>query len=478
MSFNSFGFILAFLPVTLLIYWMLRKKGQYGPSVWFLVLASVFFYCVNFPEGIVPFALSLAVNYLLAGRILKTGKRSYLAAGIVFDVILLCVFKYTVLVFPEASSILSAPGISFYTFAQIALLCECSAGTVRELSLKEYSFLMTFFPKITQGPITLPGDMLPQKNGRECVDLETIYRSILLFTLGCFKKVIIADTLGSAVDYGFTNLESMHTGEALIVMLSYTLQLYFDFSGYCDMASAIAALFGFELPVNFDSPYKAHNISEFWKRWHISLTRFLTKYVYIPLGGNRKGLRRTCINILIVFLVSGLWHGAGITFIIWGMMHGALMLIYRLYHTHKKESEEKNPGLFVGALSVILTFLYVNAAWVFFRAPSLKDAASLFGSMGELWFPRFNYGLAKCFNIEELWYVIKILHLDGFSNSIYILMFAILGVLLAAVFFAPNAATFAKKCRVSWRTSILIIILGLWCLLSFEGVATYLYVNF
>ncbi len=478
MSFNSFGFILAFMPVTLLIYWMLRKKGQNGPSVWFLVLASVFFYCINFPEGIIPFTLSLAVNYFLAEKLLLTGKKIYLTAGIIFDVILLCIFKYSGFFFPDAGKVLSAPGISFYTFAQIALLCECSAGTVRELSVREYALLMTFFPKITQGPITLPEDMLSQKGGRDHVDAETVYRSILLFVLGCFKKVIIADTLGQAVDYGFSNPESIHTGEALIVMLSYTLQLYFDFSGYCDMASGIAALFGFELPINFDSPYKAHNISEFWKRWHISLTRFLTKYVYIPLGGNRKGLKRTCINILIVFLISGIWHGAGITFIIWGMMHGVMMLAYRLYSMRKKRTEDKGPGLIVRGLSVTLTFLYVNAAWVFFRAPGIKDAAALFGSMGELWFPRFNYGLAKCFNIEELWYVIKILHIDGFSNSIYILMFVILAVLLAVVFFAPNAASFAGKCRIGWGTSVLIIILGVWCLLSFEGVATYLYVNF
>ncbi len=476
MSFNSFGFILVFLPVTLLIYWMLKKKGQNGVSVWFLVLASVFFYCVNFPKGIVPFALSLVVNYFLAQRILLGGRKTFLTAGIVFNVILLCIFKYSILIFPDAGNILSAPGISFYTFAQIALLCECSAGTVRELSAGEYAFLMTFFPKITQGPITQPGDILPQGKGRDRVDAETIYRSILLFTIGCFKKVIIADTLGAAADYGFSNLESMHTGEALIIMLSYTLQLYFDFSGYCDMATAVAALFGFELPLNFDSPYKAHNIAEFWKRWHMSLTRFLTKYIYIPLGGNRRGLRRTCINILIVFLISGIWHGAGITFVIWGMMHGVLMLIYRLYSTYKKPSDKSN--VVIKGLSVILTFLYVNAAWVFFRAPGIKDAVSLFGSVADMWFPRLNYGLAKCFNIEELWYVIKVLHLDGYSNSIYILMFVILASLLAVVFFAPNSVDISKKCRISWGTSILIIVLGVWCLLSFEGVATYLYVNF
>ncbi|MCR4789178.1 MAG: MBOAT family protein [Lachnospiraceae bacterium] len=483
MSFNSFGFILAFLPVTLFIYWMLRKKGQNGLSVWFLVLASVFFYCVNYPVGIVPFALSLIVNWLLCRKILLTGKKGFLITGVVFNVLLLCIYKYGVVLFHDTAGILSAPGISFYTFCAIALLAECNAGTVRDLSVKEYTFLMTFFPKITQGPITVPSDILPQKEGKSGVDIESVYRGVLLFLLGCFKKVIIADTLGAAVDYGFSNLEAMHTGEALIIMLSYTLQLYFDFSGYCDMAMAVASFFGFELPLNFDSPYKARNIADFWKRWHMSLTRFLTRYIYIPLGGSRKGLTRTCINVLIVFFISGIWHGAGVTFIIWGMMHGVMMVIYRLYSTRRKaraaeDGDEKKGSRLSGALSVALTFIYVNAAWVFFRAPRIKDALSLFESMADVWFPRFNYGLAKCFNIEELWYVIKILNLDGWNNSIYILMFVILIALVALVMAAPSAAEFSKNCRIGIVTTVLMIVLAVWCLLSFEGVATYLYVNF
>ncbi|MCR4990160.1 MAG: MBOAT family protein [Lachnospiraceae bacterium] len=463
---------------------MLKKKGQSTLSVWFLVLASLFFYVCAFPEGIIAFALSLVVNYLLALLILKNRKKIYLIVGVIFNIMLLGIYKYAFMILPVLKDKLSAPGISFYTFCAIALLVECQKGSLGELSLREYSLLMTFFPKIAEGPITLSDDMLSQKEGRSSLDVETVYRSILLFTLGCFKKVIIADTLGSAVDYGFADLFSMHTGEALVIMLSYTLQLYFDFSGYCDMAMAVASLFGFDLPLNFDSPYKARNIVDFWKRWHITLTKFLTRYLYIPLGGNRKGRARKYLNILIVFFVSGIWHGAGLTFIIWGMMHGVLYVIYGWIKDRKMERAGdivKKNGFFEklkSAACVFLTFIYVNVAWVFFRAPDMKAAKDFFADIGELWFPRFNYGLAKCFNIEEFWYVIKLLHLDGWNNSIYILMFVILALLLLLVFKSPSALEFSSKCRISFFTTALMTILIVWCMLSFEGVATYLYVNF
>lgn len=477
MSFNSFLFLLVFLPITLIIYWMLKKKDLGSKAIWFLVLASLFFYGYNCISGLAVLLISLIINYLIASGILKGKGKLVLAIGIVVDILTLAFFKYGPLFLGTKISFIKTPGISFYTFCEIALLMECYRGTVTKLSVREYSFLMIFFPKMIEGPIVRPFEMLDQHEGASGLDIEKIYRLILLFVLGCFKKVIIADTLGGAVDYGFTNLDVLHTGEALIVMLSYTLQLYFDFSGYCDMAMAIAGFFGFELPLNFDSPYKARNILDFWKRWHITLTTFFTRYLYIPLGGNRKGKARTYINFLMVFFVSGLWHGAGWQFIIWGMMHGVLYLICRAIYDsngHKELFKGKIGGFF----ATLFTFIYVNVAWVFFRAPSVEDAVHLFKDMGQCWFPRFNYGLAKCFNVDELWYVLKVLHLDRFNDSIYFLMIIILAVLLIIVFKAPSAVTFAKKCRINWGTTILITVLLIWCVLSFEGVATYLYVNF
>lgn len=477
MSFNSFFFLLVFLPITLIIYRMLKKKGLKSEAIWFLVLASLFFYGYNCISGLIVLLISLAFNYAVSYMLLKGKGRGILAVGIITDVLVLALFKYGPLLWENFLPGIQTPGISFYTFCEIALLMECYRGTVTELSVREYSFLMVFFPKMTEGPIVRPFQILDQGTGDDDLSAEKVYRLILLFALGCFKKVIIADTLGGAVDYGFTNLDALHTLEAIVVMLSYTLQLYFDFSGYCDMAMAVAGFFGFELPLNFDSPYKARNILEFWKGWHISLTTFFTRYLYIPLGGNRKGRLRTYINFLIVFFVSGLWHGAGLQFIIWGMMHGVLYVICRAIFD-KRERKELLPGRAGHFIATLFTFLYVNIAWVFFRAPSLEDALHLFKDIGQWWLPRFNYGLAKCFNVDELWYVLKVLHLDGCNNSIYILTVVILFALLLLVFWAPSAADFAKKCHINWGTTILISVLLIWCMLSFEGVATYLYVNF
>lgn len=466
MSFNSFGFLFIFLPVTLAFYYKLRSR-------WVLVAASLVYYALLSFYGLFVFAGSLIFNYLTAYLILKdenAGKRKlYLALGASADILLLAFFKY--FGFGIADKI-SVPGISFYIFCEIAFIAECYKGTVDELSVKEYAFLTTFFPKLLEGPITLPQDLLLQGEGKMSISWEKIYRLTVLFTLGMFKKVIIADTLGKAVDYGYTNQNVLHTGEALVIILSYALQLYFDFSGYCDMAEAVAGAFGFELPVNFKSPYRSKNIIEFWKSWHITLTGFFTKYIYIPLGGSRRGELRTYLNILIVFFISGLWHGKGAGFIVWGMLHGVLYVITRAVMKGKKRMKIKND------IGVILTFIYVNIAWVFFRAPSLKAAGSIFKSVGELWFPRFNYGLAKCFNIPELWYVIKLLHLDSFKYSDCIIMLLLLAVLTVIVLSGRNAHTYAEKCRINIFNTLFVTVLFVWSVLSFEGVATYLYVNF
>ena len=508
MSFNSYVFLLAFLPATLLIYWWMQKKGKDREAVLLLIFASLIFCGASSISGLLVLIISMAVNYLLALKMwskcdnCEIVHKKYIIAGVIFNITLLSLFKYGPLFIPIIGDAVTAPGISFYTFCEIAFLVEVYRGCVGKLSVREYSFIITFFPKMIQGPITLPSDLLNQKAPKS-LGWEKIYRLLLLLAFGMFKKVIIADTLGRAVNFGFDSLNSMHTGEALVIMLSYTLQLYFDFSGYCDMAIAIAGLFGYDLPVNFNSPYKAVNIDDFWKRWHITLTRFFTKYIYIPLGGNRKGVLRTYINFLIIFLISGLWHGAGWQFIIWGLMHGGLYVATRMVQKRKEgrmvqkatgsemlqnadtkgilqdaEPEKMKQNKFIKALKVFLTFLYVNIAWVFFRAPSVKDAVHLFKDMAECWFPRFNKDLANCFNIDEFWYVIKILHLDRWTYGIYILMFVILIVCLILVFFAPTALEFTKKCKINVLTTVVMAVLFAWCILSFEGVATYLYVNF
>ncbi len=473
MSFNSLLFLTVFLPVTLIIYWCLIKYKSSKEANVFLAVASLVFYASSAQEGTLVLLFTLIVNYLLAKYINKP----VFIGGVLFNILVLAFFKYVPVIFPSFSIPLKTPGISFYIFAETAFLVEVYKGRSGRLSVGEYTFLITYFPKLLQGPITLPKDMVPYFDAPKKIDAELIYRSIMLFTLGMFKKVIIADTLGGAVAYGYDSLPAMHTGESLALILSYTLQLYFDFSGYCDMAMAISSLFGFKLPINFDSPYKAKNIEDFWKRWHITLTRFFTEYIYIPLGGNRKGAARTYLNIFIVFFISGLWHGAGLTFIIWGLMHGVLYIITRALKksTSLKDREENK---FLHAFKVLCTFAYVNIAWVFFRAPSVKAAVDVFKGVGEFWLPRFNKGLAECFNLNELWYVLKVLKIDSVWWGVYVLMFLILAFLLILVFFGNNAYEFSSKCKINLVNTLFMTVLFIWCFISLEGVSTYLYVNF
>lgn len=487
MLFNSYEFIFIFLPLTLagaaILGWIRQKAGGLDrENLWkvFLTAISLVFYGWNDLRGIPVLLASMAINYALGRRLEQEKRRkAYLCAGLCFDLGLLIFFKYT------DPSVKAPLGISFFTFTQIAYLMECYRRNLAGVGLTEYGAYVSFFPKMMQGPIALPGEMLSQLRkckSRETQTWERIYRCLYLFVLGLFKKVMVADTLGRAVDFGYASLGALNAGDALIVMLSYTLQLYFDFSGYCDMAMGIAGVFGIELPLNFDSPYKASNIMEFWERWHMTLTRFFTRYLYIPLGGNRKGKARTYLNCLIVFLLSGIWHGAGVQFVVWGLMHGVLYVLTRWWKDRQEKLQEGQAGEFAARmkrpLGTILTFLYVNAAWVFFRAPSLQDATTLFKTMGSLKFGRINWNLAGCFHLDEFWYVIKVLHLDRWQYAHYIIMTLFLLIVLLAVFWGKTAAAYVKKVKPGIAHSILLAILFVWSVLSFSEVSSFLYVNF
>lgn len=504
MLFNSYGFVFAFFPLLLAgCYVCRRAEEKYGgegrparflskASLLFLLSASLLFYGWEHPEYLPVLLGSMAVNYLLfdlMGRDSGKGKKTALAAGLVFNLGLLFVFKYM-----DTGDFVPL-GISFFTFTQIAFLMESYRGNLSKVNILSYGLYVSFFPKIMQGPIALPGEALAQFECRlfskdrqkKAVDWERVYRGLYLFVLGLFKKVLIADTLGKAADFGYANLTALNSGDALIVMLSYTLQLYFDFSGYCDMAMGIAGMMGYELPLNFDSPYKASNILEFWKRWHMTLTGFFTKYLYIPLGGNRKGKARTYINCLIVFFLSGVWHGAGRQFIVWGMMHGLLFVATRAWKEAGKKAD-KNPGKAADkgagknpacrALGTLATFLYVNFAWIFFRAGSVKEAVSLIKTIARFSFGRINRELAGCFNLDEFWYVIKVLRLDSWQYAHYILMVLFLTAALMLVFFGKSAVRFVKEVKPGIAWALVMAVLFIWSVISFSGVSTFLYVNF
>ena len=286
--------------------------------------------------------------------------------------------------------------------------------------------------------------------------------------------MLIADTFGKAVDFGYSSVSMLNSSDTLLVILFYTLQLYFDFSGYCDMAIGIGKMFGFKIPVNFNSPYKAVNIIDFWKRWHITLTRFLTKNIYIPLGGNRKGRVRMYLNMLIVFFLSGLWHGAGFHFILWGVMHGVLFVITRF--VQNMNYDRKNKCLKI--VGIVFTFLFVNIAWVYFRAESVSQANELITKVFTGGFHIPNIQISDAFNLDEFWYVLKVLKLTDFTYSNEILMIVFTLIILLFVFLGRNVHELAAKWKPTVINAIITACLFIWCVVSLSGVSTFLYFNF
>lgn len=347
MFFNSYIFIFAFLPLTLLGYFGLQKFKKHTTAKVFLCIMSLVFYAYYNIAYLWIIISSIILNYF--GRKILV-KQERIKRKVVFIILLLAnigilvyfkYFDFMILAINDlfktsfnALNILLPLGISFFTFQQLAFIIDSYKNKeTMNYSFLNYVLFVTFFPKIIQGPIALHYEIIPQfddeKNRK--INSENMAKGIMAFAFGLAKKVLIADLFGNVVNIGFGNVAELNTLTALITMFAYTIQIYFDFSGYCDMATGIALMFNIKLPMNFNSPYKAITITDFWKRWHITLTRFFTQYVYIPLGGNRKGKIRTYINILIIFLLSGIWHGANYTFIVWGILHGIGSVITRIF---------------------------------------------------------------------------------------------------------------------------------------------------
>jgi len=360
----------------------------------FLLVSSLLFYSWWNIAYLPLILLSMVFNYALGGSLTKerehtkVSKKQLLGIGIFGNLALLGYFKYadffiSNLNLAAGSEIgllhLALPlAISFFTFQQIAYLVDSYRGETKEYDFLNYGVFVTFFPQLIAGPIVHHKEMMPQFAAvrNKAINYKNIALGLFIFSLGLFKKVVIADTFALWATHGFDKAEVLTFFEAWATSLSYTFQLYFDFSGYTDMAIGAALLFNIKLPINFNSPYKAVNIQDFWRRWHITLSRFLKDYIYIPLGGNRYGNFRTYTNLMATFLLGGLWHGAGWTFIFWGFLHGFALVIHRIYSL----LGIKLP-LFVGWF---LTFNFVNISWVFFRANEWEDALKVLRGMGDL----------------------------------------------------------------------------------------------
>lgn len=392
MLFNSYVFIFLFLPITFFLYFYLNKKHLTVASKGFLVFASLFFYSWWNIAYLPLILVSILVNYVI-GRQLSTCSRQnryysnkvILVIGIIFNLGLLGYFKYSDFFIANYNMVfntdisflyLTLPlAISFYTFQQIAYLVDSFRSETKEYDFLNYVVFVTFFPQLIAGPIVHHAEMMPQfSNVRNKVrNYRNIALGLFIFAMGLFKKVVIADTFAKWATEGFDVAEKLNMIEAWMTSLSYTFQLYFDFSGYTDMAIGAALLFNIKLPINFNSPYKATSIQDFWRRWHITLSRFLKGYVYIPLGGNRHGEIRTYTNLFATFLLGGIWHGAGWTFVFWGVLHGLALVIHRVWY--------KLGFRMHTFLAWFITFNFINISWVFFRAKEFEDALKVLKGM-------------------------------------------------------------------------------------------------
>lgn len=491
MLFNSYIFVFVFFPICLLGWYGLRRAGRPSVAKAFLLIMSLWFYGYFNLVYLLIMVGSITVNHLFHIGLSKRPDKRFMMLAVVCNLGVLFYFKYFDFFLSTMNGafgtsfvlrgILLPLGISFFTFQQISFIVDTYRGEIRNCRFLEYALFVAFFPQLIAGPIVNHGEMMPQfeRLGQEEVNWERIAEGFVLFVLGFFKKALLADTFGKGVDYGYENLTALGRADVLLVIVFYALQLYFDFSGYCDMARGLGKMLGIEIPVNFDSPYKAENIVDFWKRWHITLNRFFTKYVYIPLGGNRKGQGRMYVNLLIVFFLSGLWHGAGWNFIVWGMLHGVLYAATRFWQRSiRKENANVRKSRFMTLVSQILLFIYVSVAWVYFRAADIAQANSLLKAACFGKWQKISQDMAACFRLDELWYVIKVLHLDDQPFSRYILMFLILATGLYLAMAGENAAQRAERFKYRAGSAVVIAVLAVWCVLSLSGVSTFLYFNF
>ena len=397
MIFSSSQFVLIYLPIVFFVYFYLNGiRLVLAGKVW-LVVASLFFYAywnvAYLPLLIFSIAFNYAVGNALAPKQKSVSSRNFrlliLAVSIAANLFLLGYFKYAnffIQNFNSAfntnylfSQLLLPLGISFFTFTQIAYLVDTFRGEAKVYNFLNYALFVTFFPHLIAGPILHHREMMPQFESRW--NLAVRYRNVLLgifiFSIGIFKKVIIADTFAIWANSGFDGSGlSLDFFSAWGASLSYTFQLYFDFSGYCDMAIGASLLFNIWLPINFNSPYKAYDIQDFWRRWHITLSRYLRDYLYIPLGGNRCALLHVYFNIMATFVLGGLWHGASWMFVIWGGLHGAALVVHRIWVSLGMRLPK--------SVAWFVTFIFINITWVFFRARTLDDAHRILHGMADI----------------------------------------------------------------------------------------------
>ena len=475
MVFSSYVFLLAFLPVVLVFYYLFSLLKN---SLWqrlFLVAASLFFYGYYNVKYLWLILASIAVNYLLALAIQRSeGKKSraFLILGILFNIGLIGYFKYYDFFISNINSlfrcsftlrhILLPLGISFFTFQQLSFLVSVYKKEEMVERLRDYCLFVTFFPQLVAGPIVLYSEMIPQfkDEQRRYFHAENFAAGLFMFALGLFKKAVIADTLAVFADNGFS-MTNLSFSAGWVTSLSYTLQIYFDFSGYSDMAIGLGRMFNIDLPINFFSPYCSESVSVFWRRWHITLGRALRTYIYFPLGGSRKGSFRTCFNLFLTFFVSGLWHGAAWTFVLWGCLHGTAVVLERIF---QKQLNRVSRGIRVSG-----TFFLVNAIFVLFRSESIAQAGEVYRGM-------LNYGNLGLDQLDAVTGLIGGINFPGVVDYAY--LFVLLALLLLIIFKMPNSIERLQHFVPSGKALLATALLFSVSLLCLSRESVFIYFNF
>lgn len=543
MLFNSYIFIFLFLPAVLLGWYGLNRIKLYKMAQVFLVGMSLWFYAYFHVGYLAIILCSCGINYLLslyvskycdslsadklgnssnadetcnspeitkkAGSHSETDEKhpasrkdatqrkrtAVLWLGCILNLGILGYYKYFDFLIENVNvvantdfnlrHILLPLGISFFTFQQLSYVVDRAKGQAPHYDLADYMTFVTFFPQLIAGPIVLHSEILPQFRDLEKrrLDRERFADGIIFFVIGLAKKVLLADLLAKPVAFAFENYSGLDSLTLFFGALAYMLELYFDFSGYCDMAVGIGKMFGMDLPVNFDSPYKSCSVREFWRRWHITLGRFFTTYVYIPMGGSRKGKLRMAINTMVVFALSGLWHGANWTFVVWSILHGLCVVWDRL----KPEFMKRDSGTWK-VIGCISTNIFVYLAWILFRSDSIGAAREYIKGLFSMRFFHSLGTLAETINCSELYVVRKALSLTrpGWIGPMYLYVF--LAIILLSVWIVTRKNTIQivnkflcknrEQKKQSTAYSLWLAFLLTWSVISLSGVSTFLYFNF
>ena len=488
MLFNSYIFIFLFLPICIVGYFLLNKTGKYQLGHVFLLGMSLWFYGYFNVSYLLIIITSVIANYLFYRWMKKKQKgvgktlacKPIMIMAVAVNLGIIFYFKYMDFFIENVNAIAKTDwplmhimlplGISFFTFQQISFIVDTYRGEVPEYDFLTYACYVTFFPQLIAGPIVTHDELIPQLLNpvKKSLNWDNMAKGFYMFAMGLGKKVLLADVFGQAVNWGFDDVPSLKATNAILVLLAYCFQLYFDFSGYCDMAIGLGQMLNIDLPVNFNSPYKSLTITDFWNRWHMTLSRFFTRYVYIPLGGNRKGNVRTYINLFIVFLLSGFWHGAAWTFVLWSVLNGIFVIITRMF---RRFFEDMHP-----ALGWMITQGFFNLTLVFFRANTISDAIEFIKQILYVDFTNIDVNILYAFQTPVLKFFLDNTAVTNSLPFIYVGIYYFLALFI--VLGSRNSHEFMASFKPSVKNMLWTAALLVASIMSFSGISTFLYFNF